>query len=100
MSDTRALYDALLDAWNRRNADQYAELFEADGVIIGFDGSEVIGREEIRKHLASIFADHPTASFVAKVREVRPLGGDATMLRGVAGMIPPGGKRASKDVGR
>ena len=90
MSDARTLYDALIDAWNRRNADQYAELFEDDGAIVGFDGSEVVGREEIRAHLAAIFKDHPTASYIAKVREVRDFG-EVAMLRAVAGMIPPGG---------
>ena len=90
MSDARTLYDALIDAWNRRNADQYAELFEDDGAIIGFDGSEVVGREAIREHLRSIFKDHPTAGYVTKVREVRDLGG-VELLRAVAGMIPPGG---------
>ena len=90
MADARALYDALIDAWNRRNADQYAELFESDGFIVGFDGSEVSGREEIRKHLAAIFRDHPTASYLTKVREVRDLG-EVSVLRAIAGMIPPGG---------
>jgi hypothetical protein len=28
----------------------------------------------IREHLAGIFADHRTASYVSKIREVRPLG--------------------------
>jgi len=90
MSDARTLYDALIDAWNRRNADQYAELFEEDGVIIGFDGSEVLGREAIREHLRGIFENHPTATYVTKVREVRDFG-DVALLRAVAGMIPPGG---------
>src|SRR3954462_5433743 len=96
MSDARTLYDALLDAWNRRNADQYAELFEEDGVIIGFDGSEVIGREAIREHLRAIFAGHPTAAYVAKVREVRSLG-SVSLLRAVAGMIPPDGTELMPD---
>ena len=28
MTDVRGIYDALLDAWNRRNADQFAEPME------------------------------------------------------------------------
>ena len=91
MSDARALYDALLDAWNRRNADQFAELFENDAVVIGFDGSVMNGREDIRAQLAAIFASHPTAHYVSKVREVRTLADGVSLLRAVAGMIPPGG---------
>jgi uncharacterized protein (TIGR02246 family) len=40
--------------------------------------------------LRPIFADHPTAAYVTKVREIRMLGRDVGLLRAVAGMIPPG----------
>jgi uncharacterized protein (TIGR02246 family) len=40
--------------------------------------------------LRPIIADHPTAAFVAKVREIRMLGRDVGILRAVVGMIPPG----------
>ena len=89
MSDARALYDALLDAWNRQNADQFANLFEDDAVVIGFDGSVMIGRDAIRDELRRIFGDHPTARYVAKVREVRVLADSVVLLRAVAGMVPP-----------
>jgi uncharacterized protein (TIGR02246 family) len=39
--------------------------------------------------LRPIFADHPTASYVAKLREIRMLGRDVGLLRAVVGMIPP-----------
>jgi hypothetical protein len=29
-----------------------------DGLVIGYDGSEMLGREEVQKHLAAIFRDH------------------------------------------
>jgi uncharacterized protein (TIGR02246 family) len=90
MADARALYDALLDAWNRRNADQFAELFENDAVVIGFDGSVMSGRDDIRAQLATIFAGHPTAHYVSKVREVRTLADGVSLLRAVVGMITPG----------
>ena len=90
MTDIRALYDALIDGWNRRNANEFAELFEDDGIVIGFDGSQVIGREEIRTHLQSIFTDHQTAAYVVKIRDVRFLAPGVGVLIAVAGMIPPG----------
>ena len=61
-----------------------------DVSIVGFDGSTADGQEEIRAHLEPIFADHPTAAFVGKIRTVRQLGSDCALLRAVAGMIPPG----------
>jgi uncharacterized protein (TIGR02246 family) len=89
---TRALelYVHLLDAWNRRSADDFAELFGESGSCVGFDGSPMNGRSEIGSSLSAIFEHHPTASYVAKMREVRSLGATVTLIRAVAGMIPPG----------
>ncbi|MBI1315109.1 SgcJ/EcaC family oxidoreductase [bacterium] len=91
-SSARALelYSQLLNAWNRRSADDFAERFGKSGSCIGFDGSMMNGQSEIGSTLSAIFAQHPTASYVAKVREVRPLGAGVTLVRAVAGMIPPG----------
>lgn len=84
------VYIRLLDAWNRRSADDFAELFDESGSCVGFDGSPMNGRSEIASSLSDIFEHHPTASYVAKVREVRSLGPALTLVRAVAGMIPPG----------
>jgi uncharacterized protein (TIGR02246 family) len=67
-----------------------AGAFAEDGESIGFDGSVVSGRTEIWRHLSQIFADHPTAAYVAKVRSVRLLAADVAILRAVSGMVPPG----------
>jgi uncharacterized protein (TIGR02246 family) len=91
MSDpVRQLYEQILDAWNHRDAAAMAACFAEDGNMIGFDGSQVDSRESIENHLRPIFTDHPTAAYVAKVREVRKLGSEAGLLRAVAGMVPPG----------
>ena len=90
------LYQALLDAWNRRDAVAYASLFGSTGSIVCFDGSVATGRDEIEEHLRPIFTDHPTARYVGKVREVRSLGQSA-LVRAVAGMIPPGGREIMPD---
>ena len=67
-----------------------ASFFAEDGNLVGFDGSQADGRDEIAGHLAPIFANHPTAAYAAKVREVRLIGRNAALLRAVAGMVPPG----------
>jgi uncharacterized protein (TIGR02246 family) len=86
----RRLYERLLVAWNQQDAAAMAAQFEEDGNLVGFDGSQVDSRAAIEDHMRTIFADHPTAAYVAKVREIRMLGRDVGILRAVVGMIPPG----------
>ncbi|HEX6498762.1 MAG TPA: SgcJ/EcaC family oxidoreductase [Micromonosporaceae bacterium] len=85
----RDLYLRLLRAWNERDAGRYAALFADDAVVVGFDGSQMTGTE-IGDHIGVIFRDHPTASYVAKVRRVRRYGEAAALLTAIVGMVPPG----------
>ena len=82
---TRELYQRLIEAWNKRNARDYALVFASNGSIVGFDGSQVNGQMEIGAHVSEIFSHHQTASYVTIVREVRPIGSDVTLLRANAG---------------
>lgn len=84
------LYERLLESWNRQDSGTYAGAFTEDGTLVGFDGSQVEGRSEIEKHLRGIFADHKTAKYVWKIREVRLLMSDVVLLRAVVGMVRPG----------
>jgi uncharacterized protein (TIGR02246 family) len=77
-----------LAAWDAQDAKAYAELFAADGTLVGFDGTTVDGRSEIRTHLEEIFADHATGTYLARVREVRLLSADVAVLRAVTGLVP------------
>jgi uncharacterized protein (TIGR02246 family) len=61
-----------------------------DGLVIGFDGSQMRGRHEVAAELGGIFADHESATYVIKVRSITPPGQDAALLHAVAGMVPPG----------
>jgi uncharacterized protein (TIGR02246 family) len=79
-----------LEAWNKRDAQAFAALYEENGNQIGFDGSQMNGQAEIEAHLSQIFADHMTATYIGKVREVRFLNGETAVLRAVVGMIPHG----------
>ncbi|WP_101587105.1 SgcJ/EcaC family oxidoreductase [Brevibacterium jeotgali] len=85
----RELYLRLLRAWNDRDAQAMGDCFATDGAMIGFDGSIVDGRTRVIEHLAPIFADHPTASYVTIVRSVRSVG-DTAILLADAGMRRPG----------
>jgi uncharacterized protein (TIGR02246 family) len=85
-----ALYEQLLQCWNAKNAEGMANLFATSGYIVGFDGSEMTGPSDIAAQLKPIFADHPTARYFWKVREMRTLAPQIIFLRAVVGMVPPG----------
>ena len=84
------MYRRVLEGWNRADAEEFAAAFAVDGEVVGFDGSEIMGREAIGTEMTRIFADHPTGTYVGKVRSVRMLGSNAALLRAVAGMVPAG----------
>jgi len=96
--ETRELYRQLLEAWDKRNARDYALLFAPDGSIVGFDGTQVFGQAEIGAHLSQIVTHHQTARYVSIVREVRSLSEGVTMLSAVAGMVPPDKDDINPDV--
>lgn len=89
-AEVRGLYERMIAGWNAGDAAAMTRDFADDGQIVGFDGSEVSGREQIASHLAGIFASHKVASFVTIVHEVREIAPNVMLLRAHAGMVPPG----------
>jgi uncharacterized protein (TIGR02246 family) len=86
----RGLYRQLLASWNARAALSFAAAFMDDAEVIGFDGSQMTGRDEIEATLRQIFADHETGAYVGIVRSVRILAPAVAMLHAVSGVIPAG----------
>jgi uncharacterized protein (TIGR02246 family) len=86
----RRLYREILEGWNADDAQAFAAPFADDGAVIGFDGSEIVGRTAIAEAMAAIFADHATGSYVGIVRSVRLLGPGAALLRAISGVVPAG----------
>ncbi len=84
------LYHQWLKYWNERNASGMAALVAEDGNITGFDGSQMNGPADVKSSLTPIFANHPTAAYISKVREIRFLAPGVALLRAVVGMVPPG----------
>jgi uncharacterized protein (TIGR02246 family) len=84
------LHRRLIDGWNAHDADAMGAALSDDALVIGFDGSQMVGREQAVTELSGIFADHEVARYVTKVRSVTPLGADVAVLHAVAGMVPPG----------
>jgi uncharacterized protein (TIGR02246 family) len=93
----RVLYARLIEGWNAGDAETMAGAVAPDGLVVGFDGSQMSGRDEVEAELGRIFADHETATYVTKVRSVKSLGASAGILHAVAGMVQPGGSEIMPD---
>jgi uncharacterized protein (TIGR02246 family) len=85
-----ALYQGVLEQWNKRNGAGMTALFAKEGVYIGFDGSQLNGQKEIYDVMEEIFGNFPTAAYVSIVKDVRMLGADAAVLLAVVGMVAQG----------
>lgn len=99
--DARAverLYHEMINCWNRRDAACMAMNFSTDATVIGFDGSAMNGREEIRVTLDQIFRDHATPLYVSIPRGVRFPAGDVAIFTAAVGMIPPGAEQIQADL--
>ena len=92
------LYQTILQRWNEQDAAGMAAQFTEAGSMVGFDGSQINSRVDIAGHLAPIFADHPTAVYIAKVREIRLIDERVGLLRAVAGMVPRNGNKINPDL--
>lgn len=86
------LYANLMEAWNKRDAKAFEELFILDGDMVGFDGTQIHGQGSIREHLTQVFADHPTPPYVYRITGVTQISTEVAIVRAIAGMIPPGAK--------
>jgi uncharacterized protein (TIGR02246 family) len=86
----QALYRSILEGWNARSGSAFAAPFAADGTVIGYDGSVHSGQADIGAELDRIFADHPTARYVARIKSVRLINPDTALLRAITGLVPPG----------
>ncbi|MFD4422663.1 SgcJ/EcaC family oxidoreductase [Agromyces sp. NPDC058484] len=93
----RTLYQRLLDGWNARDAEAMTSVLAADALVVGFDGSQMDGREAATSELDRIFADHEPARYVARIRWVRSQGDDSALLYAVAGMVAPGSSEIMPD---
>jgi uncharacterized protein (TIGR02246 family) len=97
-AEVRELYRKLLEAWDKRNARDYAMLFAPDAILVGFDGTQVFGQADIGAHISEVFSHHQTARYVSIVRGVRAVTGDVVALSAVAGMVPPNKTDINPDV--
>jgi uncharacterized protein (TIGR02246 family) len=84
------LYANLMEAWNKRDAKAFEDLFILDGDLVGFDGTQMHGQGSIGEHLREIFSSHPTLAYVYRITGVTQISTEVAIVRAIAGMIPPG----------
>ena len=75
----RANIEKFVKAYNAGDAKALAALFTPDGMIIGKDGDESVGREAIEKAFAETFADSPKKKIEVLVESIRFIGSDLAM---------------------
>jgi uncharacterized protein (TIGR02246 family) len=87
-----------LQQWNKRNAATMTGMFASNGILIGFDGSQLNGRAEIYAVLDEIFTNFPTAAYISIVKEVKMLSETSAQLLAVVGMVASGATDISPQV--
>jgi uncharacterized protein (TIGR02246 family) len=93
----RNLYASLIEGWNAGDADAMGATLAERSLVVGFDGSQMVGRDAATDALSAVFDDHQTARYVTKIRSVERLGPDAAIVYAVVGMVPPGGEQIMPD---
>jgi uncharacterized protein (TIGR02246 family) len=61
-AEVRELYERLIAGWNAADADEMTATLADQALVVGFDGSQMLGRAEAAKELGAVFADHEVAS--------------------------------------
>jgi uncharacterized protein (TIGR02246 family) len=68
----RALYQQLMDGWNKGSGEAFAAPFAGDGDLVGMDGTHLKGRQEFISFNQQLFDTYVKGSrLVGKVRSVR-----------------------------
>jgi uncharacterized protein (TIGR02246 family) len=87
----RALYQQMMDAWNKGSGEAYSAPFAEDGDLIGFDGTHFKGRHEIAPFHQRLFDTHLKGTrLVGQVTGVRFLSPDVALMHAVGGTVMRG----------
>jgi uncharacterized protein (TIGR02246 family) len=90
-AEVHALFARVLEAWNAGDATAFAAPFSDDATYVGFDGSVMRGRDEIRDAHADLFAKWLKGTrLVADAVMVRLRGPDAAVVVAAGGTIMRG----------
>jgi uncharacterized protein (TIGR02246 family) len=86
-----ALYQQMIDGWNKGSGDAFAASFAEDGDLVGFDGTYLKGRQQIALFHQQLFDTFVKGSrLVGKVRSVRFVTSDVAVMHAVGGTVMAG----------
>jgi uncharacterized protein (TIGR02246 family) len=87
----RALYELLMEGWNRGSSEAFAAPFAEDADFIAFDGSHLKGREEIASFHRPLFATHLKGThLIGRVKNIRILSSGVALIHAVGGTVKRG----------
>jgi uncharacterized protein (TIGR02246 family) len=94
----RALYQELMDGWNRGSGEDFAAAFTDDGDLVAFDGTHFKGRKEIAPFHQELFEKWLKGSrLVGKVKDVRFLSPDVALVHAVGSTVMRGKSEPSPE---
>jgi uncharacterized protein (TIGR02246 family) len=94
----RALYQELMDAWNRGSGTAFAAGFTDDGDLVAFDGTHFKGREEIAPFHQQLFDKWLKGSrLVGRVEDVRFLSPEVAVMHAVGSTVMRGKREPSPE---
>lgn len=86
-----ALYQELMDGWNRGSGEDFAAVFTENGDLVAFDGTHFKGREEIAPFHQQLFDRWLKGSrLVGRVENVRFLSPDVALMHAVGSTVMRG----------
>lgn len=88
---------AFVEQYNAHKADALTALFAADARMVFADGTEVNGRDEIKKSFEEAFAENPKCAVSVVVDLIRFLTPDVAVEEGSTTMFPDGETLTSRD---
>lgn len=87
----RALYEQLMDGWNKGSGEFFAAPFAEHGDLIGFDGTHLKGRREIASFHQPLFDKWLKGTrLVGRVKAVRFLNPDVAVMHAIGGTVMRG----------
>jgi uncharacterized protein (TIGR02246 family) len=94
----RALYQELMDGWNRGSGDAFAAAFTDDGDLVAFDGTHFKGREEIAPFHQELFERWMKGTrLVGEVKDVRFLSDEVALMHAVGSTVMRGKSEPSAE---
>jgi uncharacterized protein (TIGR02246 family) len=85
-----ALYQQLMDGWNKGSGEAFAAVFAEDGEQVAFDGTHFQGRQEIGAFHRQLFNTVLKGTrLVGKVRHVRFLTPEVAVAHAIGGTVMP-----------